>query len=96
MIFETSKVQQNEVGQDTIRTLTSQIDEQNEKIIQLTRESVEQAQVLATLKGKLDKCKELTERLELAENWRLRLKEALQEGGRKVGELGWSCYQHCS
>jgi hypothetical protein len=54
MLFETSKIQQNEVDQETIRTLTSRIDEQNDKV--------------ADLYARLEKCKGLTEHLDLAEN----------------------------
>ncbi|XP_057534044.1 uncharacterized protein LOC130812549 [Amaranthus tricolor] len=49
MIFETTKVQQNEVNQETIRTLSSQIDEKNDKIAQMTRESEGHAQVVKKL-----------------------------------------------
>ena len=54
MMFETAKVQQNEVDQEIIKTLTSQIDEQNEKPEQVIRESKEQALVGSKPKSKLE------------------------------------------
>ena len=46
MIFGTAKVQQNEVHQKTIRTLTSRIVEQNDKITKMTRKSEGHSQVV--------------------------------------------------
>lgn len=69
-IFETSKIQQNEVDQETIRALTSWIDELNEKSANLT--------------AKLEKCKALTDRLYLAEQWKSRMKDILAETGEKL------------
>ena len=38
-----------------------------------TRESKEQAQDAGTLKGKLDNCKELFDRLEFSKRWKIRV-----------------------
>ena len=84
MIFETAKVQQNEADQEMIGSLTSRIDEQNNKAVQMPREAVEQDETVTKLKAKLGKCKRLTERLELAQRWRSRQKEVLQEAGEKL------------
>ena len=81
MIFNTAKVQQNEVDQETFRSLTSPIDEQNDKIVEMTEGHV---QAVNKLQGKLDKCKELLERLELVEKWRLHLKEVLKSAGKTL------------
>lgn len=70
MIFETTKIQHNGVDQETVRALTSRIDELNEKS--------------ATLSAKLEKYQGLTNRLDLAEKWRMQIKEILAETG---GEL---------
>ncbi len=70
MIFETSKIQQNEVDQETIRSLTARTDEQDVKV--------------ADLKARLEKCKSVSERLDLAEKWRARLKEIMTEACRKL------------
>ena len=67
--------------------MTSRIDEHNDKAAQMAREAVEQAETVAKLTAKLDKCKGLTERLELSERWRSRLKEVLQEPGGKLESL---------
>ena len=77
MTFETAKMQQNEVDRETIRSLTSRIDEQNDK-------AVEQTETVAKLTAKFDKCKGLTKHLKIAEKWRLRLNDVLQETGGKL------------
>ena len=53
----------------------------------MTREAAEQASMKTKLRANLDKCKGLSERLELAEKWEFRLTEILQETGGEVGEL---------
>jgi hypothetical protein len=70
MMFETSKIQQNEVDQETIRSLTARTDEQDVKV--------------ADLKARLEKCKSVSERLDLAKKWRARLKEIMTEACRKL------------
>ena len=77
MIFETTKMQQDEVNQETILSLTSQIEEQNDK-------AAKQAETFSKLTTRLEKCKGLIEHLELAEKWRSRLKEVLQKTGGKL------------
>lgn len=50
----------------------------------MTRDSKGHAQVVKKLQGKLDKCNEFSERLELAKKWRLCLKEVLQGAGKTL------------
>ena len=72
--------------------MMNRIDEQNEKKInQLlydlevkTRDSAEQSGVVAKLRAKLESCQEIYERLELADKWRLRVTEALDEASSNL------------
>lgn len=69
MIFETSKIQQNEVDQETIQALTSRVDKLNDKSAHL---------------AKLEKCRGLSERLDLAKQWRARIKDILAKASNKL------------
>lgn len=57
--------------------MTSRIDEQHDKVR-------EQEAHIARLNAKLEKCKLLTERLDMAKQWRARLKDVLVETGGKL------------